>query len=59
MKARIVQFTCPVDLLQRIDEIAREEMLSRADVCRRALAWEVRAVVGDGLQEAAEAPQAG
>jgi hypothetical protein len=57
MKTRIVQFACPGDLLERIDEIARTEMLSRADVCRRAVLWEVRAC-GDGLQEAAAGAQA-
>jgi hypothetical protein len=59
MKTRIVQFACPPDLLECIDEIARDEMLSRADVVRRALAWEVRAVMSAGLQEAEAAPQAG
>jgi hypothetical protein len=59
MKPKIVQFAAPAELVEMIDEIAREELLSRADVCRRALMWEVRAVVGDGLQEAVEARQAG
>jgi metal-responsive CopG/Arc/MetJ family transcriptional regulator len=54
MKTR-VQFTCPADLLQRIDEIAREEMLSRADICRRALRWEVTAVLGSDVEAPASA----
>jgi Ribbon-helix-helix protein, copG family len=47
---KIVQFACPADLLQRIDAIAREEMLSRADVCRRALKWEVTAAFGGDIE---------
>jgi hypothetical protein len=47
VKPKIVRFACPAELIDRIDEIAREEMLSRADVCRRALKWEVTAVAGD------------
>jgi hypothetical protein len=43
---KIVRFACPAELIDRIDEIAREEMLWRADVCRRALKWEVTAVAG-------------
>jgi hypothetical protein len=46
VKPKIVRFACPAELVERIDEIAREEMLSRADVCRRALKWEVTAVAG-------------
>jgi hypothetical protein len=41
-----VQFACPPALIELIDRIAEEEMLSRASVIRRALQWEVRAVGG-------------
>jgi hypothetical protein len=41
-----VQFACPPALIESIDRIAEEEMLSRASVIRRALQWEVRAVDG-------------
>jgi hypothetical protein len=41
--ARIVQFSCPAALVEKIDRIAREEMLTRASVIRRALLWEARA----------------
>jgi metal-responsive CopG/Arc/MetJ family transcriptional regulator len=47
VKPKIVRFACPAELLERIDEIAREEMLSRADVCRRALKWEATAAGTD------------
>jgi Ribbon-helix-helix protein, copG family len=43
---KIVRFACPAELIDRIDAIAREEMLSRADVCRRALKWEATAAAG-------------
>jgi hypothetical protein len=42
-KPRIVQFACPAALVERIDQIAQEEMLPRASVIRRALLWEARA----------------
>jgi Ribbon-helix-helix protein, copG family len=52
VKPKIVRFACPAELIERIDEIAREEMLSRADVCRRALKWEVTAAGADALSPA-------
>ena len=54
-KRRIVQFACPCALVERIDQIAREEMLPRASVIRRALIWEARAC-GD-LKEIGGAPE--
>jgi hypothetical protein len=42
-KPRVIQFACPAALLERIDQIAQEEMLPRASVIRRALQWEARA----------------
>jgi hypothetical protein len=52
VKPKIVRFACPAELIARIDEIAREEMLSRADVCRRALKWEATAAGTDALAPA-------
>jgi hypothetical protein len=46
-KPKIIQFSCSAALVEQIDRIAREEMLPRASVIRRALQWEVRAVGDD------------
>ena len=56
-KPKIIQFSCPAPLVEQIDRIAREEMLPRASVIRRALQWEARAV-GD-VKEIVEASEAG
>lgn len=55
MRAKNVHFACPEQLVERIDRIAQEEMVSRADVIRRAILWEARACdqAGDA-QEPAE-----
>jgi metal-responsive CopG/Arc/MetJ family transcriptional regulator len=43
MDKRTITFSCPQNLVDAIDQLAKEEMLSRADVIRRALWWETRA----------------
>jgi predicted transcriptional regulator len=40
---RSVTFACPADVVDRVDTIARAEYLSRTDVLRRAIVWELRA----------------
>jgi metal-responsive CopG/Arc/MetJ family transcriptional regulator len=41
---QILSFALPIALVRRLDEVAREEMLSRSDVIRRAVRWELLAV---------------
>ena len=42
-RTKSVNFDCPKSMLDRVDEIARAEFLSRADVLRRAIYWELKA----------------
>jgi metal-responsive CopG/Arc/MetJ family transcriptional regulator len=44
--SQILKFSCPADLVRRLDAVADEELLSRADVIRRAVRWELRAAEG-------------
>jgi metal-responsive CopG/Arc/MetJ family transcriptional regulator len=41
---QILSFALPSDLVRQLDEVAREELISRSDVIRRAVRWELRAL---------------